>query len=146
MDLFESIELLEGRKAKGKKGESTEKGGGKRSHAKSQKGRVKTFDTIKDALGALSPGDIFSTDGADRTYVVSKRTHGGTDAASTVGGKIAKGFTPGSSTPGSSFASIKKHAARTLIRYGKASKSLVKKYGSRSQRKERGVKPPKGGK
>jgi hypothetical protein len=63
--------------------------------------------------------------------------------ASLESGKIAKGFTPGSSTPGSSFASIKKHAARTLIRYGKASKGLVKKYGSRSQRKDRGVKPDK---
>jgi hypothetical protein len=146
MDLLESIELLEGRKAKGKKGKSTEKGGGRRSHTKSQKGRVRTFDTIKKALNSLSPGAIFSTDGADRTYVVSKRTHGGTDSASVVSGKIAKGFTPGSSTPGSSFASIKKHAARTLIRYGRASKGLVKKYGSRSQRKERGVKPAKGAK
>tara|TARA_R110000737_G_scaffold353055_2_gene401958 strand:- start:631 stop:1056 length:426 start_codon:yes stop_codon:yes gene_type:complete len=140
MNLEESINLLEGRKAKGKEGDTTEKGKGKRGHTKSQKGRVKTFDTIKKALGALSPGAMFSTDGADRTYVVSKRTHGGTDAASTVGGKIAKGFTPGSSTPGSSFSSIKKHAARTLIRYGKASKGLVKKYGSRSQLKDRGVK------
>lgn len=140
MNLPESIYLLEGKKAKGKSGETTEKGGGKRSHTKSQKGRVKTFDTIKAALGALTPGAMFSTDGADRIYVVSKRTHGGTDAASSVNGKIAKGFTPGSSTPGSSFSSIKKHAARTLIRYGKASKTIVKKYGSRSQLKDRGIK------
>lgn len=131
MRLDESIDLLE---------KTTEKGEGRRSHTKSQKGRVKTYNTIKDALSQSGPGTIFSTKGSDRTYVVTKRTHGGTDPESVVDGKVAKGFTPGSSTPGSDFSSIKKHAARTLIRYGKGSKRLVSKYGSRSQRKERGLK------
>jgi uncharacterized protein (DUF2252 family) len=129
VNLRESINLME-------KKEDLEKGKGKRSHAKSTKGRVKTFDTIKQALQQSGPGTIFSTDGADRTYVVSKRTKGGTDSASVVDGKIAKGFTPGSATPSADFASIKKHAARTLIRYGKGSKRLVQKYGSRSQKEK----------
>ena len=128
MDLLESIELLEGRKAKGRKGKSTEKGSGRRSHTKSQKGRVRTFDTIKKALNALSPGSMFSTDGADRTYVVSKRTHGGTDSASVVSGKIAKGFTPGSATPSSEWGSVKDHAARVGQKYrGQDAKKLSAK-------------------
>lgn len=103
---------------------------------KSQKSRVNTYDTIKDALGSGKYGDIFTTDGADRLYVISKGKWGSKSGR----GKIAKGFTPGSATPSAKFASVKKHAIRTMLRYGKGgSKSLAKKYGSRSIRKEKGI-------
>jgi hypothetical protein len=68
-------------------------------------------------------------------YVISKGKWGSKSGK----GKIAKGFTPGSSTPSSDFASVRKHAARTLLRYGKGSDKLAAKYGSRSIRKERGI-------
>lgn len=99
---------------------------------KSAKSRVKTYDTIRDALGKSTYGDIFTTDGADRLYVISKGKWGKKSGR----GKIAKGFTPGSSTPGSSFSSIKKHATRTKIRYGHVSKSLAKQYATRSMKKK----------
>lgn len=110
----------------------------KKEKNKAAKSRVRTFDSIKAALATTKPGDIFTTDGADRLYVTSKGKWGKKSGR----GKIAKGFTPGSSTPGSDFASIKKHAARTVLRHGKesdASKGLARQYGSRTQRKERGI-------
>ena len=110
----------------------------KSDKVRARKGRVKVFNTIKDALSQGSYGQIFSTKGADRLYVITKPTWG---KKSSLGGKtkVAKGFTPGSSTPSSDFASIKKHAARTLLRHGKGSKSLAKKYGSRTLRKKHGI-------
>ncbi len=113
-----------------------EKKEGKHSATKS---RVKTYDTIKAALGKGTYGDIFTTDGADRLYVVSKGKWGEKSGR----GKIAKGFTPGSATPGASFSSIKKHANRTKIRYGNVSKGLTKKYGTRAMRKKAGIKGSK---
>ena len=53
--------------------------------------------------------------------------------------KIAKGFTPGSATPSAKWASVKKHASRTLLRYGKGSDKLAQKYGSRTIKAERGI-------
>lgn len=85
-----------------------------------QKSRVKNYDTIRDALKAKGPGHIFSTDGSRRLYVISKRTKGGTDDYSEVGGKIAKGFTPGSATPSAEWGSVKSHAARTATKYGRS--------------------------
>jgi hypothetical protein len=110
-------------------------GGEKKEKKKAFKGRVKTYDSIKAALAAGSYGQIFSTKAAGRLYVISKGKWG----AKSGKGKIAKGFTPGSSTPSSDFASVRKHAARTLLRYGKASDKLAVKYGSRSIKKERGI-------
>jgi hypothetical protein len=92
------------------------------------KSRVKVYDTIKDALKNNSPGHIFSTDGSRRLYVVSKRTHGGTDSESVVSGRIAKGFTPGSATPSAEWGSVKDHAARVGHKYtGKKAKKLSAK-------------------
>ena len=82
-----------------------------------RKSRVKIFPTIKVALGKTTPGDKFSTKGASRIYVTSKRSHGGTDEKSVVSGRIAKGFTPGSSTPNSHWSSIKAHSNRTKEKY-----------------------------
>lgn len=92
------------------------------------KSRVNVYPTIKKALGSHGPGHIFSTKGSRRLYVVSKRTHGGTDAESVVSGRIAKGFTPGSSTPSSEWGSVKDHAARVGHKYsGKKAKKLSAK-------------------
>ena len=99
------------------------------------KSRVNVYPTIKKALGSHGPGHIFSTKGSRRLYVVSKRTHGGTDSESVVSGRIAKGFTPGSSTPSSEWGSVKDHAARVGHKYsGKKAKKLSAK-GSRDAKK-----------
>ena len=107
----------------------------KLSTSKSQKSRMKTYNTLADAISSGQYGEIFTTNRADRTYVLSKGKWG----AKSGRGKIAKGFTPGSSTPSSEWGSIKKPSARTLLRHGKGSRELAKKYGSRSLRKEKGI-------
>ena len=129
MKLIEALELLDERKS-GKSKKET-----KRDTKKAFKGRVKTYKTIKAALSSGSVGQIFSTTGASRVYVISKGKWG----AKSGRGKIAKGFTPGSSTPSSDFASVRKHASRTLLRHGKGSKKLAAQYGSRTQRAARGI-------
>ena len=102
------------------------KDGAKKSGAvKSRKSRARIYDTIAKALSGGKTGEIFSTKGADRLYVISKASWGEKSK-----GKIAKGFTPGSSTPGSDFKSIKSHAARTMVKHGSSSSKRLKKlYG-----------------
>jgi len=103
---------------------------------KSRKGRVKVYKSIKDALSQGSYGQIFSTEGAGRLYVISKPKWG---KKSTAGGnqKIAKGFTPGAATPSAKWDSIKAHAVRTLLRHGKdKSKRLTQKYTTGSEGKK----------
>ena len=117
-------------------GESSEEDVTDGKKQKAFKGRIRTYSTIKDALNNGKYGDIFTTKGAQRKYVISKGKWG----AKSGRGKIAKGFTPGSATPSADFSSVRKHAARTKIRYDKGSDALVKKYGSRSQKKKRGIK------
>lgn len=104
----------------------------------SPKARAKTYASISQALADGSYGDIFSTKTANRLYVITKAKWGKKSGH----GKVAKGFTPGSSTPSSDFSSVKKHAARTRLRYDPkgASKSLARRYGSRSLKKKFGVK------
>ena len=82
-----------------------------------RKSRVPIYPTIKAALGKTKPGTKFSTKGAGRIYVTSKRSHGGKDSKSVVNGRIAKGFTPGSSTPNSHWSSITSHAKRIKDKY-----------------------------
>lgn len=129
MKLTEAIDLINeaDKKAPGEK---------KGDHKKAFKGRVRTYDSIKNALSDGKYGDIFTTKAADRLYVISKGKWG----AKSGRGKIAKGFTKGSATPSADFGSVRKHAARTMLRYGKASDKLAQKYGSRSIKKERGLK------
>ena len=92
------------------------------------KSRVKVYSTIKAALKSHGPGHIFSTKGSRRLYVISKRTHGGTDSESVVSGRIAKGFTPGSATPSAEWGSVKDHAARVGHKYtGRKAKKLSAK-------------------
>ena len=84
---------------------------------KAQKSRVKVYDTIKDALNKSYMGQVFSTKKAGRLYVTTHKKWG-KDKASQVGGKVAKGFTPGSATPGASWPEIKGYAVRTMARHG----------------------------
>tara|TARA_R110002020_G_scaffold22920_3_gene76844 strand:- start:200 stop:628 length:429 start_codon:yes stop_codon:yes gene_type:complete len=86
--------------------------------SKGMKSKVRVYDTIMDALSKGFFGQIFSTVGSDRLYVITKQRWGTSDDQR-VGDKVAKGFTPGSSTPGSSFKEIKGHAIRTMLKHGK---------------------------
>jgi hypothetical protein len=137
MKILDTIKLLNEAGRGSEKGRSTytSKEGAKRNVSKSVKGRVRTYASIKKALSDAGFGTIFTTTGSGRLYVVSKGKWGKKSGR----GKIAKGFTKGSATPSADFSSVKKHAARTLLRYGKASDALAKKYGSRSIRKSRGI-------
>ena len=97
----------------------------KKGAVKSRKSRVRIYATIAKALEQGYEGQMFSTKGADRLYVISKAGWGSKSK-----GRIAKGFTPGSSTPSSNWKSVKAHAMRTSLKHG-TSKSgrLMKKYG-----------------
>ena len=107
------------------------KGKARSGTVKSTKSRVKEYDSIMTALKVGNFGDIFTTDGSSRIYVITKKKWGKDDEQA-VGNKVAKGFTPGSATPSADFNSIKKHAVRTRIRYRKDVGSRLKsKYGNR---------------
>jgi len=98
---------------------------------KSTKSRAREYPSIMDALRNGNFGDIFTTDGSSRLYVITKRKWGKDDEQA-VGNKVAKGFTPGSATPSADFDSIKKHAIRTRKRYRKdVGNRLSSKYGKR---------------
>tara|TARA_R110000782_G_scaffold102791_4_gene190160 strand:+ start:37867 stop:38280 length:414 start_codon:yes stop_codon:yes gene_type:complete len=114
----------------------------KKGAVKSRKSRARIYDTIAKALSSGKTGEIFSTKGADRLYVVSKAGWGEKSK-----GKIAKGFTPGSSTPGSDFKSIKAHAARTMVKHGGNNSSRLKKlYGPGAKNKIKNSKTKAGAK
>ena len=90
-----------------------------------RKSRVPVYDTIKSALKKTSPGTIFSTKGSYRMYVTTAGGWG-KNKQQRVSGRTAKGFTPGSSTPGSGWSSIKSHAARTRVKHGGATAGRLK--------------------
>ena len=116
----------------------------KKGKVESFKGRMKTFDTIKDALSKTQYGDIWTTDGSDRPYVTTKGkwgSHKGATGDAAGRGKVAKGFTKGSATPNASFPSIRGYSARTRIRHGKSTaRRLIGKYGTQKQKREKEVK------
>ena len=116
-----------------KEGRSKGLSSSKKSHTQSAKSRVKVFDSITDALTNGFVGQMFSTKNSDRLYVVTKRKWG-TDDEQEVGGRVAKGFSPGSIP--SKFADVKKYAVRTLLRHGqqKTGKFKSEKYWSRKQK------------
>ena len=132
MNLCDALSLFE--EKKGREVYTSKEGTSRKKHTAS-KSRVKTYASIKDALADGFVGQIFTTTAADRLYVISKGKWGKKSGR----GKIAKGFTRGSSTPSSDFNSVKKHAARTLLRHGKGSEKLAKKYGSRTMKASRGI-------
>jgi len=100
---------------------------------KASKSRVKVYKSITDALSKGHVGQIFSTEGADRLYVITKRKWG-KDNEQMVGGRTAKGFSPGNIP--SKFSDVKKYAVRTMLRHGKQKSSKFKseKYWSRKQK------------
>ena len=102
----------------------------KKGAVTSRKSRAKVYDTLKKATSQGQPGDIVSTDGSDRLYVLSKAGWGAKSS-----GTIAKGFTPGSSTPGADFPNIKAHAARTRLKHGRGSKRMKRVYGPGAKNK-----------
>ena len=116
-----------------KEGRSKGLSSSKKAHSKSAKSRVKVFDSITDALTNGHVGQMFSTKNSDRLYVVTKRKWG-TDDEQEVGGRVAKGSSPG--TIPSKFADVKKYAVRTLLRHGKQKTGKFKseKYWSRKQK------------
>ena len=73
------------------------------------------YATIKKALAKTKAGTIFSTKGSKRTYVT---TQGGW-------GKDKSQRVSGSSTPGSSWKSIRSHAARTRTKHKTGSASTL---------------------
>ena len=120
MTVFDILEKKE-ESGKGSKDGNTRDPG----KVKSLKSRARTFDTIDHALKKGYVGQIFTTKGSDRLYVISKAGWGEKSS-----GRIAKGFTPGSSTPSSKFKSVKAHAARTMLKHGTSKSSRLKKlYG-----------------
>tara|TARA_R110000822_G_scaffold123728_2_gene258237 strand:- start:268 stop:684 length:417 start_codon:yes stop_codon:yes gene_type:complete len=115
--------------------------GAKKGAVKSGKSRVRVFATIAKALEQGHLGQVFSTKGADRRYVISKASWGKKSS-----GKIAKGFTPGSSTPGSDWKNVKAHSMRTSLKHGAAkSDRLMKKYGPGAENKIKNSKKASGG-
>ena len=105
--------------------ESKTEKGSEKAHTTAKKSRVKVYPSILKALKKGYPGQIFSTKNADRLYVIT--TGGwGKDNDQRVSGRTAKGFTPGSSTPGSGWKSIKAHAARTMVKHGTRSDKSIK--------------------
>ena len=95
------------------------------------------YATIKKALAKTKAGTIFSTKGSKRTYVTTQGGWG-KDKSQRVSGRTAKGFTPGSSTPGSSWKSIRSHAARTRTKHKTGSASTLTAAARR--KKDKGAK------
>ena len=135
VEILDEINESRGRGSEAGRKYFTSKEGAKKEKSLALKSRVTTYKSISQALDQGKYGDVFSTKAANRLYVISKGKWG----AKSGRGKIAKGFTPGSSTPSSDYESVKKHAIRTKLRYGDGNRRLAAKYGSRSIKKKFGV-------
>jgi len=98
----------------------------------SKKSKVKNYPSIKIALRRGYPGQMFSTKGAARLYVVSQAGWGKKSS-----GRIAKGFTPGSATPSANWDSVKGHAVRTMKKHGKQKTRRFDKYDDKVRGRER---------
>ena len=88
-----------------------------RTKSKSLKGTVKVYRTIMQAPRKTKPGDTWSTEGSGRRYVTTKQKWGKSNQQTT-GGKTAKGFTPGSATPGASKEDVEGVSKRLRKKYG----------------------------
>lgn len=93
-----------------------------------KKSKVKVYPSIMDALRHGNYGQIFSTVGSKRLYVITKQKWG-TSSEQRVGDKVAKGFSPG--TIPSSFGTVKQYALRTMEKYGKSNASDTSKVRER---------------
>ena len=126
MDLFDIIlEAKGGRYPKGRGKYSTLSKSGKSTAMKS---RVKVYDTLEKGLCKGFPGQMMSTKGSKRVYVISKGRKKQKSHVPSCSGRIAIGFTPGSSTPDSKFTSIKAHSVRTMKKHGKQRSKKFDKY------------------
>ena len=113
MDLIKTIRNLS-------EGKTGERGSYRpRTKSKSLKGTVKVYRTIMQALRKSKPGDKWSTEGSGRRYVTTKQKWGKSQQQ-TVGGKTAKGFSPGSehTTPGASKEDVEGVSKRLRKKYG----------------------------
>ena len=132
MNLLDVIRETKASKGRGS-AEGRSKMKNKGATTKASKSRVKVYDSITTALKKGYVGQIFSTKNSNRLYVITKRKWG-KDGEQEVGGRVAKGFSPG--TIPSKFSDVKKYAVRTLVRHGKqkGEKFKSKKYWSRKQK------------
>ena len=125
-DPTNSVKESRTEKAKGsKQGREAIQTHKEKSHSNPKKARVRVYNSITDALRRGYIGQIFSTKGADRLYVITKQKWG-KDDEQMVGGRTAKGFSPGSIP--SKFNDVKKYSVRTMVRHAGASKQAAKKY------------------
>lgn len=90
-------------------------------HSKAPSSRARTYKSITTALKKGSMGQIFTTKGADRLYVITKRKWG-KDDEQMVAGRVAKGFSE--KTP---YKDVKKYSLRTLQRHGKYNTKAFKR-------------------
>ena len=97
----------------------------KELHSNPKKSKVRVYNSITDALRRGYIGQIFSTKGADRLYVITKQKWG-KDDEQIISGRSAKGFTPGSIP--ASFSDVKKYSVRTMVRHAGGSKKGKEKY------------------
>lgn len=129
MDILDLLTELRGEFGSQGGGRKSAVGGGRMASpsrsadkASAEKSRVTVYNSIDDALHKGFFGQIFSTTGSERLYVITQ-TKWGKSGQQTVGNKTAKGFSKGSIP--SSFGDVKTFAVRTLQRHGgRKSKSL----------------------
>ena len=95
----------------------------KKAHVKASKSRVRVYKSITDALRKGYMGQIFSTTGSDRLYVITKAKWG-KDDEQIINGRSAKGFSPGSIP--SKFSDVRKYAVRTMVRHSGTTGKKVK--------------------
>ena len=120
--------------------EANKKLGSKKNISKARKGRVHIYASINKALKKAHMGEIFSTKQAGRLYVVTKHKWG-KSKQQTSGSKTAKGFTPGSATPGAKWSDVKGYAVRTMAKHGKRKlKSISGGRYARKNQKKKGAK------
>jgi hypothetical protein len=123
ISLLEEISISERKTEKGrgsKEGrQAIQQNSRDKAHTTPGKSRVRIYNSITDALRNGYMGQIFSTKGADRLYVITKQKWG-KDDEQMVAGRTAKGFTPGSIP--SSFKDVKKYSTRTMVRHAGADK------------------------
>ena len=116
-----------------KEGRSAIQNFDKKHHVNPKKSRVRVYNSITDALRRGYTGQIFSTKGADRLYVITKQKWG-KDNEQIINGRSAKGFSPGSIP--AEFSDVKRYAVRTMVRHaGESDKRFKGKKYWKSKRK-----------
>ncbi len=126
MDILDQILEAKGKRYPSGRGKySTLNKSGK---ATAMKSKVKVYDTLEKGVCAGYPGQMMSTKGSKRIYVITKQRKKQKSQVPSCSGRVAKGFTPGSSTPSSEFTSIKAHSVRTMRKHGRQKSKKFEKY------------------